>query len=144
MSKAFSLFINFDGECREAVAYYAKVFQSKVTDLMAYSEMPPDPDYTMPEADKDRVMYANVPIFGVNIMFCDNPSGMPLVKGNNISPTLITDDADEIRRIYGEMLEGGESLMELQKTFWSGLYGMVQDKYGVIWQLSLDDGQETA
>jgi PhnB protein len=71
-------------------------------------------------------------------MFCDIPSDMPLTKGDNISPTLSTDDKDEIHRVFEEFADDGEVLMPLEKTFWSELYGMVQDKYGVIWQLSLD------
>ncbi len=136
MSKQFSLFINFDGNCREALAFYAKVFQSEVQVLMTYGQMPPDPNYTVSDADKEYVMYSSVPIFGCNVMFCDVPSDMPLTKGDNISPTLSTDDKEEIRCIFDELSQGGEVLMPLEKTFWSELYGMVQDKYGVIWQLS--------
>lgn len=138
---SFDLFINFDGECREAVEFYAKTFKSEVQDLMTYSQMPPDPDYTIPEEDKNRVMYSCVPIFGCNVMFCDNPSGMQLIKGNNLSPTIGTKDIEEIKRLYSELSEGGEVGMELQKTFWSDLYGMVTDKYGIIWQLSHDSGK---
>ncbi len=136
MSKNFSLFINFDGNCREAIAFYTSVFESEVQDLMTYGEMPPDPNFPLSDEDKEHVMYSCVPIFGCNVMFCDVPANMPLTKGDHISPTLGTDDKDEIRRLFALLSEGGEVLMDLDKTFWSELYGMVQDKYGVIWQLS--------
>lgn len=138
---SFDLFINFDGECREAITFYAKVFQSEVQHLMTFSEMPPDPNYPISEADKNRVMYSCVPIFGCNVMFCDNPSGMPLIRGNNISPTLSTKSQEEIKRIFHALSENGEIGMELQKTFWSDLYGMVTDQYGIIWQISHDSGK---
>lgn len=108
---------------------------------MTYGQMPPDPNYPVPDEDQDNVLYCNVPIFGCNVMFCDVPSNMPLTKGDNISPTLGTDDKDEIQRIFAELSQGGEVLMPLEKTFWSELYGMVQDKYGVIWQVSYDGGE---
>ncbi len=136
MAKNFSLFINFDGECREAIKYYAKVFETEVQGLMTYGEMPPDPNYVMPEADKNRVLYSSIELFGCNVMFCDIPSGLPLVKGNNISPVLGTDDETELRRVFSALSEKGEVDMELQATFWSGLYGMVTDQYGITWQLS--------
>lgn len=139
MSQSFSLFINFSGECREALDFYAKAFESEVQQVMTYGEMPPDPNYAMPEADKGRIGYAQIPIFGANIMFCDIPSDMPLVKGNNISPTLGSTDAEEIRRAFTALAAEGTVDMELQKTFWSGLYGMVTDKYGITWQFSLND-----
>ncbi len=136
MSKTFSLFINFDGNCREAVDFYAQVFRSEVQGLMTYGQMPPDPEYPVADEDREHVLYSNIPIFGCNIMFCDVPSSMPLTKGDNISPTLGTDDREEILRIFAQLAHGGEVLMDLDKTFWSELYGMVQDKYGIIWQLS--------
>ncbi len=139
---SFSLFINFGGECREALTFYAKVFRSEVQHLMKYSDAPPSNGYVMPDEDKNRVMYAHVNIFGTVIMFSDFPSGMELIKGNNLSPTLGSDDEEEIRRVFGELSAGGEVGMELQKTFWSDLYGMVTDKFGITWQLSHDSGIE--
>lgn len=138
---AFSLFINFAGECKEAMAFYAKVFKSKVEGLMTYAQMPPDPDFTVPESDKDKVMYANVMIYGCNVMFCDMPTDVPLIKGNNISPTIGTKDMDDLRRMFDALKAGGTVEMELQETFWSDLFGMVTDKFGITWQLSHDSGR---
>ena len=134
--KSFDLFMNFNGECREAAAFYARVFESEVQGLMRYADMPPDPSFPLAEEDKDRVMYCNVPIFGCNVMLCDSPASMPVTVGDNLSPTLSTTDMEEIRRLYALLLEGGEVNMPLQKTFWSDLYGSVTDRYGVVWQLS--------
>lgn len=129
------MFINFDGNCREAVAFYAKVFKSEVQNLMTYSDAPPDPSYTISEADRNRVMYAGVPIGGMTVMFMDMPSDSPLAVGNNINPTVSTADKDEVTRIFNELKEGGTVYAELEKTFFSELYGMVEDKFGIIWQI---------
>jgi PhnB protein len=138
----FSIFINFNGECREAAAFYAKVFKSEVQDVMTYGEMPPDPSFPISEGDKDRVMYCCVPIFGCNVMFCDNPSDTPGVKGDTITPTLGTADLDEIRRLYRELQVGGQVEMELGPTFWADLFGTVTDKYGITWQLSAEGKED--
>ena len=129
------LFINFDGNCREAVAFYAKVFQSEVNNLMTYGQAPPDPNYPMAEEDRDKVMYAGLRIGGITVMFMDMPSGSPLVVGNNINPTVSLDNKEEVGRIFNELKDGGVVYMELQQTFFSELYGMVQDRFGVIWQI---------
>jgi len=130
------MFITFDGDCREALEFYAKVFKTEVGNLMTYGDAPPDPDYSVPEADKDRIIYAGLPFGGMVVMFSDIPSGGDYVKGNNICPTIGSDDKDEIARLYGELKEGGEVYMELAPTFFSELFCMVEDKYGVIWQIS--------
>jgi len=129
------MFINFNGNCREAVEFYAKVFKSTVNNLLTYSDAPPDPNYTLNEADKDRIMYAGIPMENMVLMFMDAPTGHPLTVGDNITPTISTGDKDEITRMFNEMKEGGEVIMELQQAFFSEWYGMVKDKFGVIWQI---------
>ena len=131
----FEVFINFDGNCREAVEFYAKVFKTEVQTLMTYEQAPPDPNYIVPECDKNKVMYAGIQFGNLTAMFMDMPSGAPLIKGNNISPTISTDDKEEVKRLFNELKDGGTVEMELQKTFYSELYGMVTDKFGVIWQI---------
>lgn len=137
-----SMFINFNGNCKEAVEFYARVFKSEVQGLMTFDQMPPDPTYTVAEEDKDKIMYCAVPICGMNIMFSDVPHDMEIVVGNNISPFIGLTDKDELRRLYNELKEGGHVDMELQQTFWSELYGMATDKFGIIWQFSYGEMTE--
>jgi PhnB protein len=131
----FELFINFDGNCREATAFYAKVFKSEVKNLMTYGQAPADPNCPLSEADKDKVCYSDVQIGDLTVMFCDVPSGAGFVCGNNISPTISVEDKEEVARLYQELKEGGKVIMDLQQTFFSELYCMVEDKFGVIWQV---------
>ena len=113
------MFINFDGNCREAVEFYGKVFKSEVGNLMTYGDAPPDPNYTVPEADLNRIIYAGLPVGGMVIMFSDIPSGGDFIKGNNVCPTISTDNKEEITRLYNELKDGGEVYMELGQTFFS-------------------------
>ena len=134
----FDVFINFDGNCREAVAFYAKVFRTEVKNRMTYEEMPPDENYSVAEADKGKIMYACLQIGNMNAMFMDMPSGAPFVTGNNITPTISTDDQAEATRIFNELKEGGTVYAEMGKTFFSELYGMVKDRFGVDWSILYD------
>jgi len=65
---------------------------------------------------------------------CDTISG--LVKGTNIAITLGSSDKDEIERVFAALADGGKVAMPLGKTFFSELYGMLTDRFGIIWQLS--------
>ncbi len=138
---AFDIFVNFNGNCREAVEFYAKVFKLDVPQFMYYKDAPPDENYPIPDSDKNFVMYACLPIYGCNVMFSDCPTEMPAVIGTNISLTISSKDKDELTRIFNEIGEGGEVGMPLQVTFWSDWYGMATDKFGVIWQVSHDSGK---
>ena len=129
------MFIFFDGNCREAVEFYAKAFQSPVENLMTYAEAPPQPDAPVADADKDLVMYAGIPFGGMVLMFMDMPTGYPLTKGDQISPTISSPSKDEITELFHALKDGGEVLEDLHSTFYSEWYGMVRDRFGVVWQI---------
>jgi len=131
----FDVFLNFDGDCRAALEFYVDVFKLEHPDhIMTYDQMPGGDFGT---GNEGRILYANLPIFGCNVMFSDCPAGSPFVKGTNIALTLGTPDAGEIQRIFNALAEGGQVAMPLGQTFFSELYGMVTDKFGITWQLSL-------
>ena len=132
---SFDVFLNFDGDCRAALEFYAGVFKLDMPEnIMTYGQAP---GVNMQEADKDRIIYASLPIFGCNVMFSDCFPGSEYVKGTNIALTLGTTDAGEIERLYAALSIGGHVKMALGKTFFSELYCMVTDKFGITWQISL-------
>ncbi|MDR2516612.1 MAG: VOC family protein [Spirochaetaceae bacterium] len=130
---SLDVFLTFDGDCRKAVEFYAAVFKRPAPEqIMTYGQNPGGSS----EQDKDRILYASMPMFGQNVMFSDCPSGIAYRKGNNIMLTIGLSDTGEIKRIFQELSEGGEVYMPLDKTFFSELFGMVCDRFGIIWQLS--------
>ncbi|MDV0446728.1 hypothetical protein MsAg5_05800 [Methanosarcinaceae archaeon Ag5] len=133
-------FINFNGNCREAVEFYAKTFGVEKQQMMTFGDMP-NPDFPMDDDVKKRIVYTFLNIDGHNLMFSDTMPGMPFVAGNNISLTYGSTDKKRIEKLFNDLKAGGKVEMELQKTFWSESYGMVTDKFGIQWQLSLDDGK---
>ncbi|MGM0901643.1 MAG: VOC family protein [Bacillota bacterium] len=138
---AVDVYLVFNGNCREAVEFYAKVFKTEAPHIMTFGESPPNPEYQLPEEAKNRVMHARITIDGSNVMFSDTFPGQPFVEGNNITLALISKNIDEIKSWYEQLKEGGTVGMELQETFWSKLYGQVTDKFGIHWQLNYDNGE---
>lgn len=134
-------FINFNGNCRQAVEFYAAVFGIKDPYIMTYAEIPPDPSMPVTEEVKNLIAYAGLKINGSTIMFSDTPPGYTFSQGNNITITVSSKDMEEIRSLFNKMKEGGTVVMDLQETFWSNLYGSVIDKFGVPWQFSHDSGK---
>ena len=130
-------FLTFDGDCLKAIKFYTTVFKQKMPkQIMTYGQNPEGSS----DENKDRVLYASLPLFSQNVMFCDCAAGQEYVKGNNISLTIGLGDEGEIKRIFEALSQGGEVFMPLGKTFFSELYGMVCDKFGIIWQLSKTPG----
>ena len=129
---SFDVYLTFDGDCRLAMEFYSQVFNQKMPEqIMTYGQ-----NEGSAEEDKDRILYACVPIHGCNVMFCDCPSGSEHIKGNNIMLVIGLKDENEIRQTFNKLAEEGEIGMKLEKTFFSELFGMVTDKFGIIWQIS--------
>ncbi len=137
-------YINFPGNCREAVHYYAEVFHLSPPQIMTFGDMPGPGGAPMPEEAKNLVMHTELPIAGSTLMFSDTFPGMPLTVGNNISLTVVTKDRDLITDAFNALKQGGHVVMDLQETFWTPLYGMVTDKYGIPWQFSMESGETTS
>lgn len=130
---SLDVFLTFDGDCRKAVELYAAVFKRPMPEqIMTYGQNPEGAS----EQDKDRILYTSMPLFGQNVMFSDCPAGSEHIKGNNIMLTVGLSDGEEIKRIFQALSEGGAVYMPLGKTFFSELFGMVCDQFGIIWQLS--------
>jgi PhnB protein len=132
-------YVNFKGNCRQAVNYYSEIFGTEKPQIMAFEEMPADPSFSpMPDDVKTLVAHASININGNIIMFSDVTPNMPLIVGNNISIMISSKDPEEIRGFYNKMKVGSVIRMELQETFWAKCYGSLTDKFGIVWQFNCD------
>lgn len=138
---AIQAYINFNGNCREAVEFYAGIFGTGDPQIMTFGEMSPDPEFVLPEESKKLVMHTQLNISGSNVMFSDVFPGMPFVKGSNISLAIVSENIDEVKHLFNKLKEGGAVNMDLQETFWSKYYGSLTDKFGIGWQFNYNDGQ---
>lgn len=137
MSMKISPYINLNGNCAEAVAFYEKVLQAKNLGISYFGDMP-DSDHPMPEEAKKRVMHAAIEFEGNTILFSDTFPGNPYQLGDQLNIAIVSHDSERLKLIYDGLAEGGQVLMELQKTFWSPAFGMVRDQFGITWQLSAE------
>ncbi|MEK3935617.1 VOC family protein [Sporosarcina sp. FSL W7-1349] len=135
---AVNVYLIFNGNCREAIEFYADVFGTEEPQIMTFGDSPPNPEYPLPEEAKDLVMHSRLEISGTIVMFSDTFPGTPYTVGDNISLAVVGKDVDELKSAFGKLKEGGTVTMELQETFWSKCYGQVQDKFGILWQFSHD------
>ena len=133
-------YVNFQGNCRQAVEFYSEVFGTEKAKFMTFGEMPPDPEFVMPEEAKNLVAHTQLMINETMVMFSDTPPGMPFVQGNNITLIVVSEDMDEIKTLYNKLKVGGKVDMEPGETFWSKAYGSVIDKFGVGWQFNYGNG----
>lgn len=131
-------YLFFSGNCREAVTRYHEVFGGQL-EVMNMSDMPEGE--SMPGATEDTVIHAALTFDdGSLLMASDDPEGDGSgVKGAAINMT--THDADEARRIFDALADGGTVDMPLGETFWSPLFGVCVDRFGVSWMVNVEAEQ---
>ncbi|MNO12239.1 hypothetical protein D3C76_18460 [compost metagenome] len=136
---AVEVYLNFNGNCREAVEYYANVFETERPKLMTFGDSPQNPDYPLPEEAKDLIMHTRLVISGSTVMFSDTFPGMPFVEGNNVNLAVVTETEEELLKYWDKLKAESTIEMELQETFWSKYYGSLVDKFGIHWLFNLGE-----
>jgi len=125
-------YLFFDGRCEEAIAFYKETLGAEVQMLLHYKDAP-DQSMVKPET-KDKVMHASLRIGETDVNASDGHcTGQPDFKGFGLALTAAT-DADS-KRIFTALGAGGEVRMPMEKTFFASSFGMVSDRFGVLWMV---------
>jgi len=125
-------YLLFNGNCEEAMGFYAKGLGGKVESIFRFREAPPE----MPRHANwdDKVMHAHVVADGAELMASDAPPEYyQKPQGNSVS--LHVDKAADAERIFAALSAGGTVTMPLDKTFWAERFGMFTDKFGIPWMI---------
>jgi PhnB protein len=131
-------YLNFNGRCDEALAFYQKALGAKMEMLMRFSDSPePMPPGAIPPGSEHKVMHSSFRI-GDSILMatdggCSNATGF-----QGISLSISVKDAAEADRVWNALVEGGSVGMPIGKTFWSPRFGMLTDRFGVAWMINAE------
>lgn len=130
-------YLFFGGRCEEAIEFYRDALDAEVVMLMRMHESPdPHPPGMMPPGSENKIMHACLRVGDATFMMSDGCcSGETNFDGFSLSLTLPNES--QVDRAFAALAEGGEVRMPPGKTFWSPQFGMVADKYGVGWMLSV-------
>ena len=125
-------YLFFEGRCDEALEFYQRALGAKVEMLMRYRDNPaPDAN---PHGAADKVMHASFRIGDAVVMASDGRcAGKPAFQG--FALTLAARDEAEARGRFAALAEGGQVQMPMGKTFFSPAFGMVADRFGVLWMV---------
>ena len=130
-------YLFFDGRCEEAINFYQRALGAEVLMMMRNQDSPePAPPGMLPEGSGNKVMHASLRIGNSTVMLSDGHcAGQPDFRGFSLSVS--TDTAAEAERLFAALAEGGKVQMPLAQTFWSPKFGMVADRFGIGWMVSV-------
>lgn len=127
-------YLMFNRNCAEALLVYEKAFDAKITEIQKYSDMPPTPNFPIPEEDKGLVLHARIQLDGEEIMCAD--ASEPGKIGNNMYVSITTKDAAFIQKAWNVLKQDGEIYMELTESFFAVLHGSLRDRFGINWMFT--------
>ncbi len=134
--KAIEPYLFFGGRCDEALEFYGKTIGAKIDFLMRYQESPePLPPGMLKPGYENKVMHATFRI-GQSILMASDGCGEPL-NFQGFSLSISVPDEAEAKKVFAALGEGGKVKMPLTKTFWSPCFGMLADKFGMGWMISV-------
>ena len=130
-------YLFFNGRCEEALEFYRQALGAEVEFLMRFNESPePQPPGMVPPGFENKIMHCTLRIGTTALMASDGCSaGKPVFEGLSLSLTV--PNAAEADRAFAALADGGQVRMPLGKTFWSPRFGMVADRFGLGWMISV-------
>jgi PhnB protein len=136
VSSRLNPYISFNGNARQAMEFYKRVFGGTLR-LSTFGEFgAPEP------GDGDKIMHGMLECDnGFTLMGADTPPGMEHNPGNNISVSLSGDDADELRGYWEKLSDGGSVSVPLAKQMWGDEFGACVDQFGIPWMVNIAQPQ---
>ncbi len=128
-------FLWFNDQAEEAANFYVSAFKnSKILNTTRYQGKEVEKVSGRPEGS---VMTVEFELCGQR--FSALNGGPVFTFTPAVSFTVECETAQEVDELWAKLSDGGKALMELGEYPFSKKYGWIQDKYGVSWQLILNE-----
>lgn len=129
-------YLYFGGRCQEALDFYAQAVGATLVMKMHFNESPmPIQPGMIPDGFETKIMHSTMKIGDSLVMATDGHNTSQHHAGYRLSLSVKT--PEEAQKVYAALCEGGTVQMPLSKTFWSPLFGMLTDRFGVGWMVTV-------
>jgi len=128
-------YLFFGGRCEEALEFYRSALGAEVEMLSRFKDAP-EPGMAQPGME-DKVMHASLRIGETILMASDGRCDSEL-RFDGFSLSIIVPNEEKAESVFNSLAEGGKVTMPLEKTFWAPKFGMLEDRFGVGWMVSVD------
>ena len=133
-------YLFFEGRCEEAIEFYKHALGAEVLMLMRFKDSPEPPQPgCQPPGSENKVMHASLKIGETRLMLSDGRcQGKTNFSGFSLSIAAKTET--EAEHFFKALSEGGQVVAPLTKTFFSPKFGMLTDKFGLMWMVLVYQG----
>ncbi len=127
-------YLNFGGNAREAMEFYHGIFGGELN-IQTFGQAP---GMDLPAGYEDKVLHAHLKFGQVIIMASETQPGTQPVVGNNVHLSLNGQDKEVITQWFNALAEGGKVDMPLAEQFWGDTFGMLTDKFVILWMANIE------
>lgn len=132
MGTKLNVYLNFNGQCSEAMKFYHECIGGELS-LQKISESPMAAQ--MPSEEGSRILHGSlikdqIAIFGSDMI------GANLVRGNGVTLYMDCKSDEEINLYFTRLSEGGHVKLPLHQSFWGATFGELTDRFGLNWMFT--------
>jgi PhnB protein len=109
----FTITLVFDGNCNQAIDYYAEVFKGKVVE-----RWPCSCDPTMSEDWKDKIKHAVIEFDTATLFLCDRNKDESWIAGSNTLISTAFDATTDADATFQALAADGTVQVAFAKQFW--------------------------
>ncbi|WP_139997531.1 VOC family protein [Paenibacillus paridis] len=128
MAKHFTYITSEDA--RTQAEFYTQALGGEILSIMTHGQLPDGS-----EELKDKVLHLSFIAGGVTFLMSDSVFA-PVVRGNNIHLNLEFEREEEAHKAFDNLSQGGKISQPLAPAFWGSLFGIVEDKFGILWMIT--------
>src|SRR3546814_19377326 len=121
----FTPYLNFDGNCAEAFAFYAKLFGGVIAYQSTFGEIPASADmHPMPESAKNSIMHVQLQIKEQSLMGYDSMQAAEATCGGYQPPQglSVSGHAADVaagRHLFAPLAQARQTMTAVRTTLWS-------------------------
>jgi PhnB protein len=129
-------YLQFDGRCAEALAFYAEALGGRIEMMSKYSEAPPNAQ--MQPVPEHWIMHGRIswPNGGLLMGSDGGPTAFAGYQGFSLSVNCAS--VEQGRSAFERLAVGGQVRLPFGPTFWGPGFGMLVDRFGVGWMVNVD------
>lgn len=125
-------YLFFDGRCEEAMHFYVRALGAELVTLLRNRDGAEPPV----AGTEHQVNHAVLRLGDSVLMAADDAGGGPMpFRGFALS--IRAAGEAEAKRVFAALADGGVVTLPLAATPWALCYGMVTDRFGISWMVSV-------
>lgn len=136
-------YLQFDGRAEEALVFYKKALQATSVKMVRFGAFGQNPNAPLSEEEQNMIMESRIEFSGNILMISDVPPFMQAAtgkvsNGDSVLISIIDADPEMNKQIFEGLSEGGTVIMPISSMPWSASFGILVDKFGIMWKFNSD------